>query len=165
MQNRLKNESEDDRKKRLAQLALSLSKWFTKWGNVFQTHEVTQLQILSYVEALDDLTPEEVEIGCREAGRTAEQFPKPGHIRKALLSSEKPEKPPAMPLLGPPLDWNPALERERIERQKLFKYSLTMGGETSKEKESVLGQPKRIAYPPKSLEQQKEELRGKGWIQ
>jgi hypothetical protein len=42
--------------------------------------------VATYLEALDDLTPNELEIGCREATRKAEQFPKPGHIRAALYA-------------------------------------------------------------------------------
>lgn len=55
---------------------------------MFPSHPVTKVQIAGYVEALDDLTPEQIEIGCRKATRTATQFPKPGHIREALSLSK-----------------------------------------------------------------------------
>lgn len=75
------------RKKHLAKLALVLERWFQKWGDAFPSHEITKLQVATYTEALDDLTPGQVEIGCREATRKAEQFPKPGHIRTALYAA------------------------------------------------------------------------------
>lgn len=80
------NGASENRKKRLAKLALVLTQWFRKWGDAFPSHEVTKLQVATYLEALDDLTPEQLEIGCREATRTAEQFPKPGHIHAALYA-------------------------------------------------------------------------------
>lgn len=60
-----------------------LEKYFRKWNAAFPTHEVTKLQMAVYLEALDDLSLDALEYGCREATRTAEQFPKPGHIHKA----------------------------------------------------------------------------------
>lgn len=80
------NAGSANRKPHLAKLALVLTKWFRKWGDAFPSHEVTKLQVATYLEALDDLTPAQLEIGCKEATRTAEQFPKPGHIRAALYS-------------------------------------------------------------------------------
>lgn len=85
-QSRLTNGGNESRKTYLAKLALVLTRWFQKWGDAFPSHEVTKLQMGTYLEALDDLTPDELDIGCREATRTAEQFPKPGHIRSALYT-------------------------------------------------------------------------------
>ena len=64
-----------------------LERWFLKWSDAFPSHPVTKIQVGTYLEALDNLTPEQLEIGCREATRHAEQFPKPGHIRKAWCES------------------------------------------------------------------------------
>lgn len=80
------NAGNGSQKTHLAKLALVLTQWFRKWGDAFPSHEVTKLQVATYLEALDDLTPAQLEIGCREATRKAEQFPKPGHIRTALYS-------------------------------------------------------------------------------
>ena len=85
-----------------------------KWSHAFPTHPVSEKQILVYVEALDDMTPDELEFGCREATRTAEQLPKPGHIRTAAEAYRAPDD--RSQFLGPALDWNPELEKERIER-------------------------------------------------
>lgn len=81
------NGAGENRRKHLAKLALVLERWFQKWGDAFPSHEITKLQVATYTEALDDLTPEQLEIGCREATRKAEQFPKPGHIRSALYAA------------------------------------------------------------------------------
>lgn len=81
------NGGDDSRKQRLAKSAVVLTRWFRKWSDSFPSHDVTKLQMATYLEALDDLTPEQLEIGCREATRKAEQFPKPGHIRSALYAA------------------------------------------------------------------------------
>src|SRR5262249_20081332 len=78
------NEGSGERQRRFAELVLALEPWFLKWSDAFPSHAVTAMQIGTYAEALDDLTPSQLELGCREATRTAEVFPKPGHIRKAL---------------------------------------------------------------------------------
>lgn len=99
--NHSRTSSEESRKKRLAQLLVVLGNWFDKWSDSFPTHKVTKLQMLTYVEALDDLTPEELNAACREANRVAEQFPKPGHIRKGLEVARVRNQ--VISLSGPPL--------------------------------------------------------------
>jgi hypothetical protein len=86
-QNPLERDSDESPKTRFVVLGEILKRWFTKWKDAFPTHEITQTQILTYLEALDDLSPNELNRACREATRTADQFPKPGHIRKALEAS------------------------------------------------------------------------------
>lgn len=105
----------ENRKKSLAKLALVLAPWFQKWADAFPSHEVTKLQMATYLEALDDFTPGQLEIGCKEATRRAEQFPKPGHIRSAFYAvgwDEQRHERPAY-LDDPPLS---AEEREEGAR-------------------------------------------------
>lgn len=102
----------ENRSKHLAKLALVLTQWFRKWGDTFPSHEVTKLQVATYLEALDDLTPGQLELGCREATRKAEQFPKPGHIRSALYAAGVDEQRHERPKY---LDEPPLTDEEREE--------------------------------------------------
>jgi hypothetical protein len=76
---------------------------------------------MAYAEALDDLSPEQIDSGCREAARTAEQFPKPGHIRKGYESNLQ-----NSPFLGPPLiDYGkPTLTAEDYEACSTYSAQL-----------------------------------------
>jgi hypothetical protein len=89
-----------------------LTQWFHKWADSFPSHEVTKLQVATYLEALDDLTPGQLEIGCRAATRKAEQFPKPGHIRSALYAAGSDEQRHERPGY---LDETPLTAEEREE--------------------------------------------------
>jgi hypothetical protein len=100
-ENRLTKETIVNQRKRLAKSAVVLSEYFEKWKATFPTYEVSAFQMGVYAEALDDLTPEQLECGCREVTRIAETFPKPAHIRKA-----------AERLLG-----DPATESMRITKE------------------------------------------------
>jgi hypothetical protein len=169
LKSRSMNESDVDRMKRLAKSSVVLATWFRKWTNVFPTHEVTQKQILAYTEALDDLAPEQIDEGCREASRDAEQFPKPGHIRHALEGA-KVSAIPAVQFMGPPLieysevtqeEREQALEAQREYTEKLKRH-LGIGDRRVERKER-----KRFVFnhPVKSFEEQKEELRRRGHLQ
>lgn len=114
--------------------------------------------MMAYAEALDDLSPEELEIGCREASRTAEQFPKPGHIRKALEENR-----PQHQFLGPRLEWDPKLEQERAQRAVEWQRQLQEYNDAPQPSTSFIKQ--RIAHVAKPITEQKEELRKKGWLQ
>ena len=84
----LTNGEDANQRKHFARSVEVLTRWFAKWTDAFPSHAVTRLQVATYVESLDDLSPEELDRGCREATRIAEQFPKPGHIRHALKQLE-----------------------------------------------------------------------------
>ena len=114
------NADADSRKKRLGKLAIVLERWFLKWSDAFPSHPVTKIQLGTYLEALDDLTPEQLELGCREATRHAEQFPKPGHIRKAWCESGFDEQRHERPAY---LD-EPRMSPE--EREEAARYSQAM---------------------------------------
>lgn len=96
-----------------------LKPWLAKWSALFPTHEVTKLQVVAILEALDDLTPQELETGCREATRVATQFPKPGHIREALCRSRIEEIPRTRPTY---LD-DPLPERTKEDLKAAEEYS------------------------------------------
>lgn len=106
------NGGDESRKQSLAKSAVVLTRWFRKWSDSFPSHDVTKLQMATYLEALDDLTPGQLEIGCREATRTAEQFPKPGHIRSALYAAGVDEQRHERPKY---LDEKPLTAEEREE--------------------------------------------------
>ncbi len=155
--NRSSRESEDGRKRRWALSCAVLAKWFDKWRLVFPTHEVTQRQILAYAEALDDLSPEMISAGCCEAGRTAEQFPKPGHIRRALEANYADTETISF---GPPAITYPEVSQEErdaaIEERKGFMEAL---------KKQLGERNRRVIKPVKPIDQQLEDMRKGGYLQ
>jgi len=159
-ENPSRNASRESQRRQLARCADVLATWFEKWSAAFPTHEVSTFQIAVYAEALDDLSPEKLEFGCREATRTAEQFPKPGHVRRAA-EAFKP-KTDRSEFLGPALEWNVTLEMERIQRQQEHERALT-NGEIQPEPQQE-NPKKRIVHVVRPLEEQKEELRKRGWL-
>lgn len=90
------------------------------------------------------------------ATKEMEQFPRPGHIRNCsagapILSVET---------LGPSLDWEPSEHRDYVRRwmrdqQKPRELPENVGQ----------GQRVRIPHTSKSIDEQKEEMRKKGYIQ
>jgi hypothetical protein len=158
-ENPLSKRNDVERKGRLAKSALVLTAYFKRWSLVFPTHEVSKDQLKVYLMDLDDLLPTELEIGCREASRTAEQFPKPGHIRRALHENMSHRE----EMLGPPrLEYPPVSEEERLEALKFsekLKKELGIKPMTQAEAKKI-----RVFPPPKPIEQQKRELREKGYL-
>jgi hypothetical protein len=146
-------DADANRRKRLALCADVLTKWFTKWSEVFPTHEVTKIQMATYVEALDDLSVELIEAGCREATRTAEQFPKPGHIRKAIEKIQAAQTVnDRVFLLGPPAEKYPEITQE--ERDAAIEYGEELKKQLAKEEKIK-----------RSAQEQIDELRKAGWLQ
>jgi hypothetical protein len=160
-ENPLSKRNDVERKGRLAKSALVLTAYFKRWSLVFPTHEVSKDQLKVYLMDLDDLLPTELEIGCREASRTAEQFPKPGHIRRALREAVAYRE----ELLGPPrIDYAPISEEERIEA---LKYSAALKEKLGLAKAEQRAEARKVVRtfpPPKPIEQQKRELREKGYL-
>jgi hypothetical protein len=116
-------------------------------------------QIAVYAEALKDLSPEVLEFGCAEASKTMERFPWPGHIRAGAKMYRGAE------YLGPPLLEYPPITQE--ERAEALKFS-----EALKKKLGIPAKPAKPAEPKKltvvpslrSLEEQKTELRRRGFL-
>lgn len=125
---------------------------------------VSELSVIAYAEDLQKLTPEELDAACVLARQSSEFMPVSAAILRAhkeLLNSNAGE------FLGPRLDWNPELEKERLERKLLFEKALA-NGEVETEKPTPIQPKKRqlgAIHPAKSLEEQKRELREKGWLQ
>jgi len=154
-----KNDAKENRRKRLAQCADVLTKYFAKWSLLPGSNQVSKLQIAVYAEALIDLSLEALEFGCAEATRTAERFPWPGHIRKAaqMYRSDRSE------FLGPPrLEYEPITQEER---DAALEFSQAL-------KKLIQGPPirevaaKKLTVRPSmlSLEEQKEELKRRGYL-
>jgi hypothetical protein len=107
----------------------------------------------TYVEALDDLPVELIEAGCREATRTAEQFPKPGHIRRAVEKIQAAQTVnDRVYLLGPPAEKYPEITQE--ERDAAIEYSEELKKQLAKEEKIK-----------RSAQEQIDELRKAGWLQ
>src|SRR5215469_1851055 len=93
--NHSKSGTSEEGRKNLARSADVLAKHFQKWSVIFPNHPTGGKAVALYLEDLDDLTPDQIEAGCREAAKMAEQFPKPGHIRNAVPQTHN-------VFLGPP---------------------------------------------------------------
>lgn len=114
----------------------------------------------TYVEALDDLTPDELDAGCREATRTAEQFPKPGHIRKGLATASEEGQ-----FLGPRMLTysDPGLtegDRDEIIKECRSRLAHLQPAPPKKEKPRIAPRPSTL-----SIDEQKARLRTKGFLQ
>ncbi len=156
-ENPLSNRNEAEKRKRLANFVKVLTGYFEKWKLVFPTHEISKEQLAVYLEALDDLSLLELLNGCREVIKTAANFPKPSEIIAAAKRVYE------EPLSGPKmLEYQEISKEEREEALKAteaIKKALTAG---SPAKPAPV---KRIVHVTKSIEEQKEELRKRGYIQ
>jgi hypothetical protein len=161
-QNHSRNDANENQTKHLAKLVIVLEKYFTKWIKLPGSNQVSKGQIAVYAEALIDLNPEALEFGCAEAMKMAERFPWPGHIRKAAEGYRKPDDRSGM-LGARGLEWNPELERQRIERMNAFEKNLESGAppEEPLETKTSIGATRHA----KSIEEQKEELKKRGYLQ
>jgi hypothetical protein len=103
------------------------------------------------------MTWEQIDQGCREATRTAEQFPKPGHIRAAFKATQE-----QCIFLGPRQLAYPEISQE--EREEALKFS----EELKKKLGPVEPKPgsKILTVRPSilSLDEQKRILREKGLL-
>ena len=144
---RLSNRSASGKRNYYASCTKVLTSHFNKWRAVFPAHEVSQEQMSVYLEALSDLSLEELETGCREVLKTAMNFPKPAEIILAARA---------------------AREEQRHERPSYLDEP------TNSEKpgwwdhwQEMLAAPRiqAINKPRRSLEEQKRILREKGFLQ
>ena len=155
------NEISGSRRRHLIECAEILTRWMKKWASFCQNHIVTDLEIATYVEALQDLSPERLENGCRECTKSAEGWPSPGQIRAAATRGD------GTFFLGPSrpkyLD-EPAMTES--EREEALEFSRPLRGklniaprQSTKSKRVVITNPQ-----PKTLEEQREILRQKGYL-
>ena len=118
------------------------------------------MQIAVYLEALDDLTPEQIDRGCREATRTAEQLPKPGHIRAGLKAIGAQQS--QQVFLGPQLLAYPRISQE--ERDEALARSEELRKRLGSAPARVTRPTLTVRPSTLSLEEQKRILREKGYI-
>jgi hypothetical protein len=107
---------------------------------------------------IEDLTPDQIEAGCTEATKVAEQFPKPGHIRAAVPTVRS-------VFLGPPQLSYPEVSQE--ERDSALEYSAALRRVLAKAPSKAPEEKKKWLNPPPSkftVEQQREILRTKGYL-
>jgi hypothetical protein len=113
------------------------------------------------LEALSDLSPEQIDAGCENAIKTAEQFPKPGHIRAAVPFDRT-------IFLGPPLlEYAETLTAE--EREAAIKECANFKAEIQKHFEPRKPTPPKskkipLLAAPRSITAQLEELRRRGFL-
>ncbi len=120
---------------------------------------MTELSVFAYAEDLADLTPEQLDAACIEARRSSEFMPVSATIRNCLsrIRSSGPV------FLGPPLLAYPEITAEEREAALVF----------SEELKKKFGPPepkpraKTLTVRPSmlSVEEQKEELRKRGYLQ
>jgi hypothetical protein len=136
---------------------------------VFTEHyrqPVSELSVIAYAEDLADLTAEQLDEACKEARRTSEFMPVSATIRAA---HEKMRATGSI-YLGPPmLAYNETLtpeEREAtvMECREKFKAAMQEHLESKKSTPPKLKKIPVSATPPRSIEEQKAELRRKGFL-
>ena len=129
-----------------------------EWLARFTEHyrqPISKISADTYREGLSDLNSAQLDAACREAMRTSEFMPVVATIRNALHKIQNTE---VDNFTG--VEWDPELERQRRERQAAFEAE--QQATTKTEPPAVIPKPRRTY---KSIEQQKEELRQKGYIQ
>jgi hypothetical protein len=158
LENPLNNRNDVEKRKRLASYVKLLTQYFERWKLVFPTHEVSKEQLAVYLEAVKDLSINELGVGCREVIKTALTFPKPAEIIIAAKANY------GEALSGPPLLEYPPISED--EREEALKFSEKLK-ETLLLEKPKLEPPakKRIAHVTKPIEQQKAELRKRGYLQ
>jgi hypothetical protein len=136
---------------------------------VFSEHyrqPVSELSVIAYAEDLADLTAEQLDEACKEARRTSEFMPVSATIRAA---HEK-MRATGPVYLGPPmLEYTETLtpeERDEAikECRAKFKAAMQKQVEPAKPTPPKLKKVPLSATPPRSIEEQKAELRRKGFL-
>lgn len=161
-QNRSRRETSAERTKNLAKSADVLSKHFRKWARAFPNQPIGRETVLVYLEALADLSPEQIDAGCANAIKTEEVFPKPGHIRAAVPFDKS-------IFLGPPMleyteTLTPEEREEAIKESAKFRAAIQKQFEPKKPDPPTLKKIPPLATPTRSIEEQKAELRQRGFL-
>jgi hypothetical protein len=163
-----RREINDEASRRSRKCAEILTRWFAKWLAVFPNHPITKMQTAVYLEALSDLSPDQLEMACLAATQRAEQFPKPGHIRNAVQIDRSGE------FLGPPLLEYPEISQEERDAA-VAECRAQLGPEWARSLRKMDGRasiarprdiPKKIPVRPSglSVSQQKEILKSRGFL-
>lgn len=96
------------------QTEVVIRQWLVVFGGLFQ-RELTELLIGTYCEALSDLTPTEIALGCKGAIKRLKFFPTPAEIRECLgiaRANSKPELRPRLPV------WEPETPEDLVAREE-----------------------------------------------
>ncbi len=159
--NHLTKHDADAHARRLAELLKRLTPWFAKWHETFPTHEVTTGQIKTYCEVLvDRLAPEHVDLACKWATQNSESFPKPVHILRGLTATVGEDS----------VQHNrPAYldEPPNSENAEFMELMRSIGAEPPHPNYTRHEPPKKKEFtfaPTRSLEEQKADLRRRGWL-
>jgi hypothetical protein len=159
--NPLMTNDDVNRQRLSSQRTIVLVRWFKTWMDMFPSHQITQNQMNGYLEALDDLTPEQIDVGCREASRTTEVFPKPAHIRAAMHTYYGQET----VYSGPPQLTYPEISQEEREAALEFSQKVREHFAKDRPKDGEPGKKKLTIVPSKlSIEEQKAELKRRGYL-
>jgi hypothetical protein len=122
---------------------------------------------MAYAEDLVSLTPEQLDAACVKARQTSEFMPVSAAILRAHseLEAARRSEVDRSQYLGPALQWDDKLEQERLERKAEWERQLASGEvKQSPTPEPVKPRPFAATRHAKSFEQQKQELREKGWL-
>lgn len=162
LQNHSRSATSDERRMNLAKSAAVLSKFFQKWQVVFPNHPASKAALAVYLEALQELSPSQIEIGCEEAQKKMEQFPKPGHIREGWLARRS----VGFESLGPPLlEWNEREDMTDAERKEAAEMCAKLRrnlGEPARAIRKANREPIRRGFKPAS--EQIAEMKAKGYL-
>lgn len=153
-ENLSQSEIKERQRRRLAKSADVLAKYFQRWILVCPNFPVRPETIAVYCEALDDLTPEQIEYGCMMATKEMEGWPQPGFIRSCAAGAPIRE----VEVLGPRLEWTAGEHSDYLKR---WLRDQKKPAELPAPKEAR----KQIPHTEKSIEQQKQELKDKGYLQ
>lgn len=128
---------------------------------------ISELSVMAYAEDLVNLTPEQLDAACVKARQTSEFMPVSAAILRSHneLEAERQSAVDRSQYLGPALEWDPKLEQERLDRKAEWERQLASGEvKPSPEPEPAKRKLFAATRHAKSLEQQKQELRARGWI-
>jgi len=157
-ENLLSNRNDVEKRKRLAMCSQVLARYFNDWRVIWPTHEVTKKQLAIYLQLLDGLSLRELEMGCREVGKTALTFPKPAEIIAASRMGLD------EPLSGPTLlDYPEISDEERKSGAEITaEFKKRMGWDNQPKPEAP--RKLQVMHPSKSWEEQKAELARRGYL-
>ena len=122
---------------------------------------ISELSVVAYAEDLACLTADQLDAACREARRTSEFMP----VSAAILAAHESLSARQYQFAGPRLEWNPELEKERIERKIAWERQLQEGQNGDAPQNPQQHNRQRTAHVSKSIEEQKEDLRKRGFLQ
>jgi hypothetical protein len=149
----------DETKKHLIELVTVLRKWFEAWASVFQSIEITELQLAVYANALFEFSADRVDDACAEVTKTAEFFPVPANIRAHIrLPKQQWESPDIVHALPNP-EYKKLLQLRQEETQAQIEKNWEIDRRHLPTPEIF-----RKKHPPKAVSEQIAELKKKGWL-